>query len=219
MPRRLLLLFSTALCLAAVVSLAQSVYLPLDPATLSGAAVFTDAENAVARAAKSLGLAFAADPSPLPPQGLLTFDRPDGVIRQRQGILVWRGDMLPDQLAPGETGTLIRRRLADDGHWKTVRRKPDSPPLPPPPLAPADRLDAPVPLPAMIIETPYHLGTIGNTTATLMLWRTPEEGQPPLGGALLLADPSPELRQALEAQIPAFANQALWAGEFHARAP
>lgn len=218
MPRRILLL-TLAAGLAAVASLAQPAYLPLDPATLGGAAIFTDAETRVARAAASLGLAFAADPRPLPPQVLLTFDHPDGTIRQRQGILVWRGDMLPDQLAPGETGTLIRRRLADGGQWKTVRRKPDCPPLPPPPLAPADRLDAPVPLPAMIIETPYHLGTAGNATATLVLWRTPEEGRPPLGGALLLADPSPELLRALETQIPPFAGQDSWAGEFRARAP
>ena len=118
MFRRLLpiavLLFASAAC-------ARDARIPLDPATLGGADIFTDAEARVAQAAAAAGLAFVSDPRPLPPQVLLTLDTADGKIQKRRGILFWRGDMLPDQLAPGETGTLIRRHQARNGAWRTLR--------------------------------------------------------------------------------------------------
>jgi hypothetical protein len=219
MPRRLPALFAAALLLAAAGASARPFYAPLDPAALAGAAVFTHAEDFADRAARTAQLAFTPEPRPLPPQVILTLDTPAGDVHARDGIFIWRGDMLPDQLAPGESGTLLRKRRTPDGRWKTMRRVADAAPDARPRFAPADRSDGPVPLPALIIETPYHLGTIGDRPVTLVLWRIPEEGSAPLGGALVLENPSAALAAALEAAVPAFPARAAWTSEFDARAP
>lgn len=134
-------------------------------------------------------------------------------------LLVWRGDMLPDQMAPGEIGTLFQKRQQADGSWTTVQARADFelvahpvlvPQPPPPPLRD---------LPAMIIETPYLLGTIGGQPVTLLLWRTPEEGRAPLGGAVQLSVPPSKLVSALQARVPPFPEQAGWAAEFSLRRP
>ena len=119
MPRRLLPI--VLFLFGAAAASGESARLPLDPAALAGAEVFTAAEAQVAAAAQAAGLAFAPDPRPLPPQVLLTLDTLDGRVQRHQGLLYWRGEMLPDQLAPGETGTLVRRCRTKTGAWKTVR--------------------------------------------------------------------------------------------------
>ena len=94
---------------------ARTARLPLDPALLAGAEVFTAAEAHVAAAAQAAGLAFVPDPRPLPPQVLVTLDTAGGDLQKRNGLVYWRGEMLPDQLAPGETGTLVRRHRSKTG--------------------------------------------------------------------------------------------------------
>ncbi len=127
--------------------------------------------------------------------------------------------MLPDQMAPGEIGTLYRQRQQPDGLWQTIQTRapfawatlPDlSPQSPPPPL---------LNLPAMIIETPYHIGTLADRPVRLLLWRTPEEGSAPLGGAIQINDPPADFLPALQVQIPPFPEQAAWAAEFSLRTP
>lgn len=219
MIRRFFPLLTALLFTAAAGAGASPAYCPLDPVSLRGPAIFTDAESLAAGAARQAGLEFTPDSRPLPPQVILTLDNENGDIRKRNGILVWRGDMLPDQLAPAEAGTLVRKRRTEEGLWKTTRRKENCAPDAMVRFQPADRPDPPVPLPAMIIETPYRLGTIGPDPVILVLWRSTDEGSPPLGGALVLSNPSPALRKALQAQIPAFDRQADWAAEFDARSP
>lgn len=188
---------------------------PLDPAALAGAAVFTDAEQRVAAAAAAAGLAFVPDPRPLPPQVIQTFDLPTGEVRKHDGILFWRGEMLPDQLAPGETGTLVRKRLARDGTWKTVAKRKDFA------MASATNLVAAprAPLPATIIETPYRLGTVEAAPATLVLWRAVQEDSAPLGGFIVLPEADPAWLAALQASLPPFETAAEWAALFDALAP
>jgi hypothetical protein len=198
---------------------ARPVHVPLDPASLGGSGVFNAAEEAVGRAAQAAGLAFTADPRPLAPRVIETFDTAQGSVRRRDGVLVWRGDMLPDQLAPAESGLLIRKQRNPDGSWATLRTLTNQAPAKFLLLVPAPRQNPPVVLPARIIETPYRLGTIGDQAVQLILWRTVEEGRPPLGGAIALEEPSPALIDALDKLLPPFADRAAWASEFNALAP
>lgn len=208
-----------AFLLLAAAAAARPAYVPLDPATLAGAAVFTDAEGLVARAARQAGLEFQSDPRPLPPQVLLILDTPGGDVAQRGGLVFWRGDMLPDQLAPAETGTLVRKKRQADGRWKTTRTRQEIAPAAQSNLVAAVRVTEGFALPSMIIETSYHLGTVGGSHATLILWRSEEEGSAPLGGAIALPDPPPALAEALQSLAPPFAGQADWLAEFEALSP
>ena len=218
MPRRVLpiALFLLSCALSAA---ARTAFVPLDPAALAGAGVFVQAEQAVARAAQAAGAAFVPDSRPLLPQVVMTYDTPDGKILKRNGILFWRGDMLPDQLAPAETGTLIRKRREPDGSWKTTRVRGDFALAARPDLLAVVRATPHFTLPRLIIETPYHLGSLAGAPVVLVLWRSAEEGSAPLGGALALADPAPPFLAALNALRPPFAAQADWAAEFDALAP
>lgn len=205
-----------SLLIGAVAASAGSARLPLDPAALAGAEVFTAAEAHVAAAALAAGVAFAPDPRPLPPQVLLTLDTAAGDVQKRNGLLYWRGEMLPDQLAPGETGTLVRRHRSKTGAWKTVRTQEHVGPAARADLVPAVRTAAVGALPSMIIETTYRLGDAGASAATLVLWRTAEEDSAPLAGCIVLADPPAALAEALAARLPDFPARAAWAAEFDA---
>jgi hypothetical protein len=216
MLRRLLPL--AFLFAAAVAASGRSARLPLDPAILAGAEVFSAAEAHVAAAAQAAGLAFAPDPRPLPPQVLLTLDTAGGDVQKRNSLVYWRGDMLPDQLAPGETGTLVRRHRSKTGAWKTVRTQENVGPNARADLMPVARTAGTLVLPPMIIETSYHLGSVGASAATLVLWRTADEDSVPLGGCIVLADPPPALAAALAARLPDFPARADWAAEFDAYA-
>ena len=167
MLRRLLPL--AFLFAAAVAASGRSARLPLDPAILAGAEVFSAAEAHVAAAAQAAGLAFAPDPRPLPPQVLLTLDTAGGDVQKRNSLVYWRGDMLPDQLAPGETGTLVRRHRSKTGAWKTVRTQENVGSAARADLMPVARTAGTLVLPPMIIETSYHLGSVGASAATLVL--------------------------------------------------
>ena len=216
MARRLLpiaLLFCTA-----AAAFGGSARLPLDPAALSGAEVFTAAEEHVAAAAQTAGLAFVPDPRPLPPQVLVTLDTAGGDLQKRNGLVYWRGEMLPDQLAPGETGTLVRRHRSKTGTWKTVRTQDNVGPNARADLVPVARTAGAFALPPMIIETSYHLGSAGASAATLVLWRTAAEDSVPLGGCIVLADPPPALTEALAARLPDFPARADWVAAFDAYA-
>ena len=204
--------------LADAAASARSARVPLEPASLGGASIFTDAERSVAAAAQAAGLAFVPDPRPLPPQVLLTLDTAGGDVQKRNGLLYWRGDMLPDQLAPGETGTLVRRHRSKTGTWKTVRTQENVGSAARADLMPVARTAGTLVLPPMIIETSYHLGSVGASAATLVLWRTADEDSPPLGGCIVLADPPPALAEALAARLPDFPARADWAAEFDAYA-
>ncbi|MGD9611515.1 MAG: hypothetical protein AB7V22_01280 [Kiritimatiellia bacterium] len=204
--------------LAAAAASARSARLPLDPAVLAGAEVFTAAEKHVAAAAQAAGLAFVPDPRPLPPQVLLTLDTAAGDVQQRNGLLYWRGDMLPDQLAPGETGTLVRRRRSKTGAWKTVRTQENVGPAARADLAPVARTGPAGALPPLIIETSYRLGSAGAAAATLVLWRTADEDSAPLAGCIVLTEPPAALVDALQARLPDFPARAAWAAEFDAYA-
>ena len=216
MVRRLLpiaLLFCTA-----AAAFGGSARLPLDPAALSGAEVFTAAEEHVAAAAQTAGLAFVPDPRPLPPQVLVTLDTAGGDLQKRNGLVYWRGEMLPDQLAPGETGTLVRRHRSKTGAWKSVRTQEDVGPAARADLVPVARTAGTLILPPTIIETSYRLGDAGACAATLVLWRTAEEDSAPLAGCIVLADPPPALAEALAARLPDFPARPDWAAEFDAYA-
>ena len=216
MVRRLLPL--ALFLLAAATASARSARVPLDPAALAGAEVFTAAEAHVAAAAQAAGLAFGPDPRPLPPQVLLTLDTAGGDVQKRNSLVYWRGEMLPDQLAPGESGILVRRYRSKTGAWKTVRTQEDVGPAARTDLVPVARTTGTLVLPPMIIETSYHLGSVGASAATLVLWRTADEDSPPLGGCIVLADPPPALAEALAARLPDFPARADWAAEFDAYA-
>ena len=216
MVRRLLPL-AFLLCAVSAAS-GRSARLPLDPAGLDGAEVFTAAEKHVAAAAQAAGLAFVPDPRPLPPQVLLTLDTAGGDVQKRNGLVYWRGEMLPDQLAPGETGTLVRRHRSKTGAWKTVRTQENVGPAARADLAPAARTGPAGELPALIIETSYRLGDAGASAATLVLWRTADEDSAPLAGCLVLAEPPAALAEALQARLPDFPARAAWAAEFDAYA-
>jgi hypothetical protein len=214
--RRHLCCLASVVLLVAAAAYARPLLVPLAPAGLGGAAVFTEAEALVARAAAAAGLDFVPEPRPLPPQVLLILDTPDGDVARRNGLVYWRGDMLPDQLAPDETGTLVRRKRQADGRWKTTRQRPNVPPTAQSNLVAAVRAASSFTLPSMMIETAYHLGTAGAARATLILWRSAEEGSAPLGGAIAL-DPAPEpLAEAMKPLAPDFPDRDAWHNEFEA---
>ena len=216
MVRRLL---PIALLLCAVSGAgAGAARLPLDPAALSGAEVFTAAEEHVAAAAQTAGLAFVPDPRPLPPQVLVTLDTAGGDLQKRNGLVYWRGEMLPDQLAPGETGTLVRRHRSKTGAWKSIRTQENVASNARADLVPVARTTGTLALPPMISETAYHLGAAGGSAATLVLWRTAAEDSVPLGGCIVLTDPPPALAEALAARLPDFPARADWAAAFDAYA-
>jgi hypothetical protein len=219
MSRRFFPILSVVLLFAAANASARIVHVPLDPATLGGADIFTGAEAKVARAAKTAGLDFVADPRPLPPQVIVPLDTAKAAVQKRKGILFWRGDMLPDQLAPAETGTLIRKHPGPGGIWKTIRTKENYALASRVDLLPVVRTNAHFALPRLLIETPYQLGNLGDAPVLLVLWRTAEEDTAPLGGAIALQNPDPALLAALSASLPPFAAQADWAAEFDALAP
>jgi len=207
------------LLLPAAAAAAQPVLVPLDPASLGGAAVFTQAETLVARASAEAGASFDPAPRPLPPQVLLPLAQKDEARRRDDVVYFWRGDMLPDQMAPAESGTLYRRKLQKSGGWKTTRTH-DGPSDPlPASLIPAPPAGPGTALPDLIIETPYHLGRAGTADAILLLWRSVEEGSAPLGGAIALRDPTPELADAVRALSPDWAGRADWQRLFDAFSP
>lgn len=207
------------LLLPAAAAAAQPVLVPLDPASLGGAAVFTQAETLVACAAAEAGASFDPAPHPLPPQVLLPLAQKDKARRRDDVVYFWRGDMLPDQMAPAESGTLYRRKLQKNGGWKTTRTH-DGPSDPlPASLIPAPPAGPGTALPDLIIETPYHLGRAGTADAILLLWRSVEEGSAPLGGAIALRDPTPELADAVRALSPDWAGRADWQRLFDAFSP
>ena len=204
------------LLLSASFVAARAAQFPLEPASLSGADIFTRAEQQAAAAAASAGLDFVSDSHPLPPQVILPLDTADGRIQKRNGLLYWRGDMLPDQLAPGETGTLIRRHLAHNGAWKTLRTEAGVAPGARTNLVAVTRATAHFTLPAMIIETPYQLGTLAGAPVRLVLWRTAQEDSAPIGGFLDVPEASPAFLEALKSGLAPFAAQSDWAAEFGA---
>lgn len=198
---------------------AETARLPLAPDRLAGPDIFTEVESNVAQAARIAGTTFTPDPRPLHPQIILTLDTAKGTVLKRNGLLFWRADMLPDQLAPDEMGTLFRKRLQTNGTWKTTRTRKEFTLSSRTNLLPVARSTPQGLLPPMIIETAYHLGTAGTADATLVLWRTAEEGTAPLAGFILL-DPAPtNLIEALSATLPAFKDQAGWTTEINALSP
>ena len=207
------------LLLATCASPARNVYIPLEPSTLVGADIFDTAHTHVTQASQSAHLDFVSDPRPLPPQIILNLDTVDGAVQQRKGLLLWRGDMLPDQLAPAEIGTLIRKRHEPDGMWKTIRIRGNDVLSTHPHLVPTPRRTPQGILPQMIIETVYQLGTLDGAPVSLVLWRTEEEGSAPIGGALALPNPSTALLDSLNSVLPPFAEQKGWASEFDALSP
>ena len=221
MIRRLLpSLYAVVFLLAAVCCAnAETVYIPLDPSTLAGADIFDTAQTRVMQASQSAQLAFVSDPRPLPPQVILNLDTTGGDVQKRNGILFWRGDMLPDQLAPAETGTLVRKRHEPDGRWKTIRIRENTTLSAHSNLVPVVRRTMQGMLPPMIIETMYQLGTLDGFPVSLILWRTEEEGSAPVGGSIALPHPSTELLDSLKAVLPPFAGQDGWAAEFDAFSP
>ena len=216
MIRRCFQVLSAALLLAPASASARRAHIPLDPGTLGGPGIFTYTQSQVAQAATTAGLDFIADPRPLLPQVILPLDTAAAAVQQRNGLLFWRGDMLPDQLAPAETGTLVRKGRETDGTWTTLRTKENYALAPFINLMPVVRATPHFTLPRMIIETPYQLGTLGGTPVTLLLWRTTEEDSPPIGGAIAVSDPPPALLEALNAILSPFEAQADWAAEFDA---
>ena len=207
------------LLLAAGGASAGTVNLPLDPAGLAGPGIFTAAPRQVARAAEAAGLTFTAAPKPLPPQVILPLATPAGTGAPEHDLLFWRGDMLPDQLAPAETGTLIRKRREADGTWHRLGARHSHPRPDGTHLVPVARATEHFTLPATIIATPYQLGHLGSAPVRLELWRSPEEDSVPVGGALVLSDPPPALLDAFRKLLPPFPSQAAWAAEFEALSP
>lgn len=209
----------SALLLAGSSASARIAHFPLDPASLGGADIFTDAEKILARAATTAGIAFISAPLPLPPQVILPLDTAREDIRKRNGLLFWRGDMLPDQLAPAEIGTLVRKRREPDGTWKRLRTLKPYALEPRILLVPVIRTGPTFTLPRMIIETSYQLGSLDGAPVSLVLWRTAEEDSSPIGGSLALVDPPPALLDALSSAQSPFSAQAEWAAEFDAFSP
>jgi hypothetical protein len=212
MARRLLsiaLLFCTA-----AAAFGGSARLPLDPAVLAGAEVFTAAEEHVAAAAQAAGLAFVPDSRPLPPQVLLPLDTADGRVQKRRGCFIGAATCCPTSSRP-------RNRHArpppprSDGGWKTVAPKKASRPRPAPISCgrPRHGLVRPADVDP---RTPYQLGTLAGAPVRLVLWRTATEDSAPLGGFIEIPDAPAALRDALNARLAPFAAQADWAAEFDA---
>ena len=201
-----------ALLAAAAAAAERPARIPLDPAGLAGPDVFPRAEGFVARAAETAGARFVADPRPLPPQVVQILDTPGGDLLRSGALLFWRGEMLPDQLAPGETGTLVRRRPAPGGGWKSTRVRENDVLSAHTNFVPAVRFG----LPATLIETAYHLGTVGDAPALLVLWRSTEEDSAPLAGFIALQTPDPALADALRALVPPFETKDEWLKTFDA---
>jgi len=150
---------------------------------------------------------------------ILTLDTPNETVQKRNGLLFWRGEMLPDQLAPEDVGTLIRKKQQADGTWKTTRTRQNFNRSSRTNLIPVARATPHGILPPMIIETAYHLGRAGTAEAALVLWRTAEEGTAPLAGFILL-DPAPaNLIEALSSSLHPFENQTGWTVEINALSP
>ena len=212
MIRRPLPILAALLIGAAGPAAARTIRIPLDPASLGGAAIFTQAERLLAQAAQTARLPFAADPRPLPPQIVLTLAPAAGGAHKQDSLLFWRGDMLPDQLAPGETGTLVRKRPAPGGGWKTARVRKDVSLAAHTNLVPAATFG----LPALILETPYQLGTLGDAPAWLVLWRSAEEDSAPLAGFIALRNPADALLEALRPLVAPFEGQDAWTAKFNA---
>ncbi len=210
-----ILLLLNATCSSA----AENVYLPLEPSSLVGADIFDKSHAYVLQAARSVDLVFVSDPRPLPPQVILNLDTTEGAVQKRNGLLFWRGDMLPDQLAPAETGTLIRKRHEPDGRWKTIRIRGEISLSAYSNLVPVVHRTAQGILPPMLIETVFQLGSLDGLPVSLVLWRTEEEGSAPVGGAIALPHPSAALLDSLKAVLPPFAGQDGWAAEFDAFSP
>ncbi|MDD2241441.1 MAG: hypothetical protein PHI93_12410 [Kiritimatiellae bacterium] len=208
-----------SMLLLTVAATARPLPTPLDPATLADATVFTAAEALIARAAENAGLSFHANPRPLPPRVILPLELGDESRQRPDVIFVWRGDMLPDQLAPAETGTLTRRKRQTNGTWKTTRTLSGPADPLPPDLQRAPRTVGTTLLPELIVETLYHLGTAGDSDATLVLWRSIEEGTDPLGGAITLDAPPPKLAEALQTLTPPFVDHDAWLDVFRAFSP
>jgi len=219
MPRCLPSIIWIGLLCAAFSAEANRAQIPLPPKSLAGADIFTEAEAHVAQAAQASGLTFTPDPRPLPPQVILTLDTPKGTVQKRKGLLIWRGDMLPDQMAPEDVGTLIRKKLQPDGTWKTTRTRTEFKRSARTNLLPVARATAQGLLPPMIIETAYHLGRAGAANTTLVLWRIPEEGSAPLAGFIQLSPAPSNLVQALQAALPVFETQDTWGIEINALSP
>lgn len=221
MIRRLLPFLNAALLLlnTARGAATETVYIPLDPSTLAGAGIFDTAHARVMQASQSAQLAFISDPRPLPPQVIQNLDTAEGDVQKRNGILFWRGDMLPDQLAPAETGTLVRKRHEPDGRWKTLRIRKNTTLSAYSNLVPVVRCTTQGTLPSMLIETMYQLGTLDGFPVSLILWRTEEEGSAPVGGSIALPRPPAALLDSLKTVLPPFAGQDGWAAEFDAFAP
>jgi len=198
---------------------AEPARFPLAPGSLNGPDIFMEAESTVAQAARKAGLVFAPDARPLPPQVILTLDTAQGTVQKRNGLLIWRGAMLPDQLAPEEVGTLIRKRLQTNGTWKTIRTRQDFERSSRTNLVPVARTTPHGVLPPVIIETAYHLGRAGDAKATLVLWRTVEEGPAPLAGFIRVNPAPSNLVQALQAILSPFESREAWAAEFDALSP
>lgn len=219
MLRRPCQVLSTALLLIAASVSARTAHIPLAPDTLGGPGIFTATQSQVAQAAKTAGLDFTAGPRPLPPQVILPLDTAGALVQKQNGLLFWRGDMLPDQLAPAETGTLIRKSREPDGTWTTLRTKEVFALAERVNLLPVVRATPHFALPRLIIETPYQLGTLNGAPVGLVLWRTTEEDTPPLGGAIALSDPPAAFLDALKSILPPFEAQTDWAAEFDALSP
>ena len=208
--------FLAAVLLFAAPSLAQSVRAPLDPSRLAGADVFAEAESIAARAAQAAGIPFAPDPRPLPPRVVVLFDASGQSSPTNDAAAFWRGDMLPDQLAPAESGTLFfRSRALPNGLWQTDSAA-ASPPFPSPDLlVPSPR----GPLPSLFLETAYRIGSAGDSAAELVLWRSPENASAPIAGAVVFLAPAAALSDSLLSSAPAFESQSFWRSEFDALSP
>jgi hypothetical protein len=198
---------------------AEPARFPLAPGSLNGPDIFMEAESTVAQAAQKAGLVFAPDARPLPPQVILTLDTAQGTVQKRNGLLIWRGAMLPDQLAPEEVGTLIRKRLQTNGTWKITRTRKEFMRSSRTNLVPVTRTTSQGVLPPVIIETAYHLGRAGDAEATLVLWRTLEEGSAPLAGFIRLDPATTNLIEALDSTLSPFEGQAGWTAEINALSP
>lgn len=219
MTRRLLSIALISLFGAACSVQAEPARIPLDPVRLAGPDIFTEAESAMVRAAQSAGLVFTPDSRPLPPKVILTLDTPKGTVQKRDGLLIWRGDMLPDQLAPEDMGTLIRKKRHTNGTWKTTRTRQEFARSSETNLLPVARTLAQDTLPPMIIETAYRLGSAGAADATLVLWRTTEEGTAPLAGFILLDSAPTNLIEALTSTRLPFEGEDGWMTKINALSP